>query len=675
MASARWVTLALLLTLLLPSTRGLQYQHDELLWTKQNWQDYTLHFPWSAALKQRDAESTRQLQGPLEGFSSNSLNGPLLDAEEIARRVAEDASRGPVLQQSSLDVSLLDEEANLDAAAGVAQCKVCGVLVQLLWEGLTRWVTRHHQVPNRKHIAAYAEELCEIEVTNELLKGWVLLRARVQQGEGLPFALEGQTQEFYMLSQRAKQHATPSEIQAVRKACLKLLKEDEAGKEKPQVLHQASTLVHKYYQLMVQATNRWADAKQRPEAVEAVDDGPRAQRKCFDRHPQCVLWREKGECEGNPKYMLGDEGANNGWCRAACGHCPEEEEDQEMRPVDVEYIRGAQADLLAVFQAKACVSAAPCKWAAGEGMQQLLASARAGADRGAAELMESAEFIGGPVMSRQQQLEASIDQTRLKESKPMLVRELNDAVVPDRGRPRRSTQPPEHFLTESGTVLWQELGAKCVYVSTGWWMYEICYMHHITQFHMTDKHDIDWTISLGAYEPGSANWTLTNTSLSGLYPHFTKVPYASQTYNSGNHCDLDPDESGKQRSVLRSSELRLMCSPDADMHIIVVEPQQCSYVVELYVPELCALPGFQVVLPDTLGSHIGFATKPRTSAKGARGVASAVAGGDGEVEEEEGEEGLDPVYALPETDEDEYADPDDEEEGQQQANATAHDEL
>ena len=82
-----------------------------------------------------------------------------------------------------------------------------------------------------------------------------------------------------------------------------------------------------------------------------------------------------------------------------------------------------------------------------------------------------------------------------------------------------------------------------------------------------------------------------------------------------------------------------------------------------------------MVLPDTLGSHIGFATKPRTSAKGARGVASAVAGGDGEVEEEEVEEGLDPVYVLPETDEDEYADQDDEEEGQQQANATAHDEL
>ena len=131
------MTLALLLSLLLPSTRGLQYQHDELLWTKQvlpprhplcvairvcvrkhrapralplptdrlqNWQDYKLHFPWSAALKQRDAESTRQLQGPLEGFSSNSLNGPLLDAEEIARRVAEDASRQGQLRDQGCDV-------------------------------------------------------------------------------------------------------------------------------------------------------------------------------------------------------------------------------------------------------------------------------------------------------------------------------------------------------------------------------------------------------------------------------------------------------------------------------------------------------------------------------------------------------------------------------------------
>lgn len=47
------------------------------------------------------------------------------------------------------------------------------------------------------------------------------------------------------------------------------------------------------------------------------------------------------------------------------------------------------------------------------------------------------------------------------------------------------------------------------------------------QFHMTDKHAIDWVISLGTYQPGAANWTLTNTSLSGLYPHHTQASHAA----------------------------------------------------------------------------------------------------------------------------------------------------
>ena len=38
-----------------------------------------------------------------------------------------------------------------------------------------------------------------LQVPNDVLKGWVLLRARVQQGMGLPFAAEAQTHEFYLL--------------------------------------------------------------------------------------------------------------------------------------------------------------------------------------------------------------------------------------------------------------------------------------------------------------------------------------------------------------------------------------------------------------------------------------------------------------------------------------------
>ena len=174
--------------------------------------------------------------------------------------------RGPGLQQSSFELTLLDDEASQEAAAGVAQCKVCSALARHLWEGLTGWVNRKRQVPNKRRIEAFANDLCEyevgagllgwwalgwwvclgrhwmagsnvlqcrsagagrwscpdgpacllaccftaallvpcvmimpVQVPNEVLKGWVLLRAKVQQAQGLPFAAEGQTQEFYML--------------------------------------------------------------------------------------------------------------------------------------------------------------------------------------------------------------------------------------------------------------------------------------------------------------------------------------------------------------------------------------------------------------------------------------------------------------------------------------------
>ena len=96
MRSARAPSLPVLLLLLAAaagSTAGLPYVHDELLWTKADWQEYKLPFPWSAALKERDVESTRQLAGPLRGLPGNSLNGPLLDGAAVAREVQEDVRR------------------------------------------------------------------------------------------------------------------------------------------------------------------------------------------------------------------------------------------------------------------------------------------------------------------------------------------------------------------------------------------------------------------------------------------------------------------------------------------------------------------------------------------------------------------------------------------------------
>lgn len=94
--------------------------------------------------------------------------------------------RGVDSQPSRFDVSLLDASASAEAAAGVAQCKVCMALASLLWQGLTSWVNIHEAVPAKKRIADYAEQLCELEVRASLALD--SLRAR-RRGPGLVSAL------------------------------------------------------------------------------------------------------------------------------------------------------------------------------------------------------------------------------------------------------------------------------------------------------------------------------------------------------------------------------------------------------------------------------------------------------------------------------------------------------
>ena len=45
------------------------------------------------------------------------------------------------------------------------------------------------------------------------------------------------------------------------------------------------------------------------------------------------------------------------------------------------------------------------------------------------------------------------------------------------------------------------------------------------QFHMTEKLDVDWAISLGKFD--GSDWSLHSTTLSGLWPHHTKVSLAA----------------------------------------------------------------------------------------------------------------------------------------------------
>ena len=55
----------------------------------------------------------------------------------------------------------------------------------------------------------------------------------------------------------------------------------------------------------------------------------------------------------------------------------------------------------------------------------------------------------------------------------------------------------------------------------------------------------------------------------------------------GDPCEVE--EGGKQP---RQTELRIACSPDPERHLLMREPQQCQYVMVLYEPSLCEVPGF-----------------------------------------------------------------------------------
>jgi hypothetical protein len=204
------------------------------------------------------------------------------------------------------------------------------------------------------------------------------------------------------------------------------------------------------------------------------------------------------------------------------------------------------------------------------------------------------------------------------------TRQAENAVVPP-GRHGKPTHVrhvgPGMAASGAERVLWNLLHGKCLYVAAGYWSYEVCYQASVMQYHAAQPESTpSWVISLGNF--ASANYdTGSNTTQAALWPAGVEVPYVEHVLRNGNECQLtgeagvrpgssesdgDDQEDNRHREktigsiVLRKSSLRFMCSPDASLHVIVDEPQQCFYVVEVYVPELCAREaGLEVHLPNS----------------------------------------------------------------------------
>lgn len=704
------VALAGLATLHL--SQAIPYVYDELLYTKQFWEEYKLDFPYS--IFKKEDEVVARAKDSLAGlFSEDSLSGPQTNLAEL---IEQDLKRGE-FQPNSFDVSLIDDSTPLPGAASVAQCKTCLALATVMWQGLVQWSHRYMGAVAAYDLIPYGESLCEYAVPEVLLKEWVVLSARVH-GNGSP---EHPSQQFYMLSVRHRQHARVREIQVVRAACKALLSEKHAdalkeGKElssddifRMEASPLLDILAERQKEYVAALKKKGALPLEKPEggsfrsgeiivgdddAIPGLDDDylennapalededsrpsaplPEMQRECFNKHPQCEYWAERGECKANPGYMVGTE--TTGWCRAACFVCPQPKPalpGGSLNSTAIADLEQISTDLLDTIQTSGCTKSSPCRAINGYYAAKSRLASAAGVDPDRTAALQKVELISGPIEAESfgnndaddgstggtsnentsQQL-PGVDAQLLDGSLVVTILPLKKAVIPKDEKTLKENSPPRKDASAVEKALYEDLHNQCLYVTNGWWSYEVCYLHTVTQFHMPGGQNApEWVISLGQYR--SSDWGVRNMTVQhhkvGLYPVGSVVPYVSQQLESGNICELtgedgvnsleklddggdsdddgsidgaegkefdgdgvegqDPqasasngDRSSFQKSsprvgdqVLRKTLIRFMCSPDTNKHIAVIEPEQCRYIVDVYVPALCRIAGMVPVLP------------------------------------------------------------------------------
>jgi hypothetical protein len=433
---------------------------DELVWTKANWREYKLDFPF-AFFAEREPELARVLGpgGPAAGLAASTLGGPYAD---LPARAAADAERqASPLRAATFEMSPLDSASDAAAAAGVVGCHACGALAAALWGVLGPHADAHRAAPPPAQLAALAEELCDVEVPVQVLSEHVLLRAKVTPpgaapagvpadggaGAGLPGpgALGGPgVREFYMLIPRQRQHATEAELGAVRDACRALLAEAAPPLVRPEdaVAAPAAAAAEAARAAAARARAGGAappaappetpDAARAPapspflaevavqvaEYLAALDaavgpaagrpargapPAPAPQRACADRHPQCGYWAGLGECEANPGYMVGYSREREGVCRAACEACapPPPPRPRGWSDAGAAAASAAAAAALERFLTRGCEEAAACRWAADGASRKLALLGGAGAGGAAAAaraaLDSRAAVVSGPV--------------------------------------------------------------------------------------------------------------------------------------------------------------------------------------------------------------------------------------------------------------------------------------
>jgi hypothetical protein len=628
--------------------RAITYQHDELLYTKQLWNEFKLKFPHSAL---KTGDLTRK-SGQLDLddlFVEHSLAAQRISYHNKDQEISHSGTKTSISKITRVDTLLLSDDIPAFGATSASQEAACSLLLDELWKDLVEYTismgkVRYLLSDDKNAVHDFVDQLCETRIPVALLKKNILVVLRVvtkDRGRG------ESVEHFYMLLPRHKQHAKPAEIASVREACRLVLKPnvgDDSSFESSMSGENVTTVA---IELQNQLADAIEDAVNRVQRVgkeiqggsataDALNLELQSRQSCLDRHPQCELWASKGECTANAMYMVGDDSPSDaGWCRRACKKCipPEKHSLHEVWPrlsaSDIEVINDTSRQLLEEFQGRVCPEDLAREYAAKHAfLRDALGfdvddgiDIDIDIDDSKPLILQQARGVAGPVVvSKAPPVKVAVaaasnlDPQLLQRSVVVTVKSITESI----GERRSSSQfapekiPEQQQPEETSDIqqlLDKELGEKCLYTVGSWWNYEVCYKSAVTQFHVdaaSGMQNADWVISLGVFK--NADWRVREANDAALYAPGTVVPYISHEAVEGGDCVItgeagvdslsDPPKAipgtfqgtlggALGETVQRSTHIRYMCSPDALSHVVVRESIQCRYAVDVYLPSLC----------------------------------------------------------------------------------------
>ncbi|KAL0022201.1 hypothetical protein WJX77_005622 [Trebouxia sp. C0004] len=551
--------MALRLALLLQLTclaLAVNYVHDETVWTKQTWPAFKLQFP---------AQKVLQAAGHTAAFSHISNLGPF----------REDSYPQTYAGTSDVYKDTVPDEV-LGLLAELIKCRACRILTNNTWQWGTNWLHKTGLHLTEEQLTEQMQAMCEITVPRDLLKDYAIVQAEgTLSGVALPPGVTPAMVQTFSMQGRDKTSPTAYEHMAVQRACHQLLSNSMSDALERPPLPALLTIFKEGFKSYEATRSALLD--------EDEEDGRTAdpnalQQDCPDKHEKCPFWAHIGECEKNMQYMVGftDKAGEQvpGHCQLSCGTCTLISHSGLSVEGD-KSLKAASRKLQAQTGKAACAATGACS--------------KSPTYAGASTPSVAPSPAAAGTASTDSHQESQSMQTPTKVAAQL---ELGQSIGPVGHRRSADRSMQSEWADYHLSHL---IGNQCLYITKGWWSYEVCCLSHINQFHAENNH-LQAAHSLGMYDyetgavPGFSKPTMLDYKdlLPGM--KVTKA-VATQLYSNGAECEVTEFNEGyhnaEETSMLRSTELRLACSPDKQSHMIIREPAQCVYIITLYLPALC----------------------------------------------------------------------------------------